>query len=107
MSFALALVLLSPSPAPTVVLPDCDARLDDVHDARQTLRGLLDAERRLRRRHARGLTRAERNEVQRLLGPISNQARALEVELDLRERAYIRCVEHQLDARAEPVADTL
>lgn len=103
MSFALALALLAP-PQPSAVRPDCDARLEDIQDARRTLRGLLHAERHLRRRHARSATRAARNGVQRLLGPISNQARALEVELDLRERAYILCVEQQLDARAQPVS---
>ncbi len=104
MSLALALALLAP-PQPALVRPDCAARLEDIEDARQTLAGLLDSERLLRRQHARARTRRERNGLQRLLGPISNQARALEVELDLHERAYIRCIERQLDARARPVSD--
>ncbi|MCR9159797.1 MAG: hypothetical protein ACE37F_05565 [Nannocystaceae bacterium] len=103
MSFALVLALLAP-PQPALVRPDCGAGLQDIEDARQTLRGLLASERVLRRQHARARSRRERNDVQRLLGPISNQARALEVELDRRERAYIRCVERQLDARARPLA---
>lgn len=104
MSFVFALALLGP-PQTALVRPDCAAGLEDIEDARQTLRGLLTAERKLRRRHARARSRRERNGLQRLLGPISNQARALEVELDRRERAYIRCVERQLDARARPVLD--
>lgn len=95
------LALLAPS-TPAVVLPRCDAQLQDIRDARLTLEGLKTSERWLRRRFARARTRLERRDLQRLLLPISSQARALEEELDRQERAYIRCVEAQLDSTAQP-----
>lgn len=94
-------LLLSPSPA--VVTPRCEAQLEDIQDARRTLRGLRTSQRWLLRRHARAATRRDRLDIERLLTPISTQADALELELDRQERAYIRCVESELDARARPV----
>ncbi len=96
------LALLAPA-TPAVVRPSCEVQLQDIRDARRTLRGLQTSERWLRRRFSRVRTRAERHQVERLLLPISNQARALEDELERQERAYIRCVEAQLDADAHPV----
>lgn len=84
------------------IAPSCEARLADIRDARLTLDGLLAAERTLLRRHARARSHRARTEVVRLLGPITTQARALEEELDRQERAYLRCVEAQLDARPLP-----
>ena len=100
---ALLLFALSATPHAADVSPSCETRLEDIHDARRTLRGLHTSERLLRKQHARARSRAERNEVERTLVPIANQARALEHELEAQEHAYIRCVERQLDARARPL----
>ena len=99
-ALVLALTALSPTPDAAAISPSCEVRLVDVQEAQHSLGGLHRSERLLRRRFARARTRAERREIERVLLPIANQARALEDELDLRERAYIRCVEAQLDARA-------
>lgn len=98
-----ALTALSPDPEAAAVAPSCEVRLQDVLEARESLRGLHRSERVLRRRFARAQTRADRRVIERVLLPIANQARALEDVLDARERAYIRCVETQLDARARRV----
>ena len=98
--FAVALLL---SPAPAVVTPRCDARLEDIQDARRTLRGLRASQRLLLRRHARAGSRRDRLDIEQLLVPISTQADALDLELDRRERAYIRCVEAELDAQPRPM----
>ena len=100
-AIAFALTALSPNPDAAAVSPSCEVRLEDVLEARHSLHGLHGSERTLRRRFARAQTRAERRAIERVLLPIANQARALEDELDKRERAYIRCVEAQLDARAQ------
>ncbi|MGH1342040.1 MAG: hypothetical protein ACRBN8_10840 [Nannocystales bacterium] len=100
-AIALSLLTLSPTPDPAAVSPSCEVRLQDVHEAQYSLNGLSRSERSLRRQFARARSRAERHAIERVLLPIANQARALESEVDLRERAYIRCVEAQLDARAE------
>lgn len=102
-----ALTALSPSLDAAAVSPSCEIRLDDVHEARRSLKGLNRSERFLRKRFARARTRAERRGIERVLLPIANQARALEDEVDRRERAYIRCVEAQLDARARPTTPSL
>ena len=99
-ALVLAMTALSPTPDTAAVSPSCEVRLEDVHDAQRTLGGLHRSEHLLRRRFARAQTRAERRAIERVLLPIANQARALEDELNRRERAYIRCVEAQLDARA-------
>ena len=99
-TLVVALTALSPTPDTAAVSPSCEVRLTDVQEAQDSLGGLHHSERLLRRRFARAHTRAERRAIERVLLPIANQARALEGELDLRERAYIRCVEAQLDARA-------
>ncbi len=96
-----ALTASSPTPDTAAISPSCETRLEDAHDAQLSLRGLHRSEHLLRRRFARAQTRAERRAIERVLLPIANQARALEDELDRRERAYIRCVEAQLDARAQ------
>lgn len=101
-----ALTALSPNPEAATVSPSCEVRLQDVHDARRSLDGLHRSERTLRRRIAGAQTRAARLGIERVLLPIANQARALEDELDKRERAYIRCVEAQLDARAQRATGT-
>lgn len=95
-----ALTALSPTPDAAAVTPSCELQLEDVHDAQRSLTGLQRSEHRLRRQFARAQTRAQRRSIERVLLPIANQARALEDEVDRRERAYIRCVEAQLDARA-------
>lgn len=97
-----ALSALSPTPEAASVSHSCEVRMQDVHEARLSLSGLHRSERTLRRSFARASTRSERLGIQRVLVPIANQARALEDEVDKRERAYIRCVEAQLDARAQP-----
>jgi len=97
LTLVLAALLSSPPPSPRAIA--CEQRLEDIVDARHALRDLQDSERQLRRRFARAETRLQRRATQRLLVPISSQARALEVELDLQERAYIRCVEAELDHR--------
>lgn len=100
-AIVLTLTALSPTPETAAVSPSCEVRMQDVHEARRSLTGLHRSERTLRRRFARASTRAERLGIERVLLPIANQARALEDEVDKRERAYIRCVEAQLDARAQ------
>jgi len=100
LAFAVSLLL---SPSPAVVTPRCDAQLEDIQDARRTLRGLRASQQLLLRRHARAGSRRDRLDIERLLTPISNQADALADELDRQERAYIRCIEAELDARPRPL----
>ena len=106
-ALALPLNALCGAADPAVVSPSCDIRLNDLRDAQRSLEGLHRSEQHLRRRFTRAHTRDERRKIERVLVPISNQARALEEEVDAQERAYIRCVEAQLDARASQVAKRL
>ncbi len=91
---SLALVMVPPAPA--LVRPPCEVQLRTIREAQRTLRTLHRSETSLRRRHRHGAP------VERLLHPIANQARALEALLDAQERAYIRCIEDQLDEQPRP-----
>ncbi len=88
----------------------CQAQLRDIRSARVSLRGLQRSQRRLhatQRRidHGKLRGRADVTRLQiiaRMLPPITSQIRALITEIDVRERAYIRCVERSLESPVGP-----